>query len=178
MGVDALTALVNLANAIHTSGLRFLFVFAVVLGIYGAQYTLVKEAKMARLMPGHNGMGKVIIIIIICGMLIGLAQIINAGARQLGWSDVTFDEVSYVSTSSFGAGADAVNALLTLLQTVGVAFVLSGVQRVKRSLKDGHTGLSAGEDVASGTVKFIAGIFLICAPTLLDAIQASLGLNL
>lgn len=176
--VDALTALVNLASAIHTSANRFIFALAVVLGIYGVMFALVKEARMARQVPGHNGMGKIIGVIILGGMLVGLSQIINAGAVQLGWSDVTFDEVSYVSTDTFGQGADAANALLTLLQTLGVAYALAGTQRIKRSLKDGHTGLSAGEDVGTGAVKFITGVFLICAPTLLDATQTSLGLSL
>lgn len=100
--VDALTALVNLASAIHTSANRFIFALAVVLGIYGVMFALVKEARMARQVPGHNGMGKIIGVIILGGMLVGLSQIINAGAVQLGWSDVTFDEVSYVSTDTFG----------------------------------------------------------------------------
>jgi hypothetical protein len=63
-------------------------------------FALVKEARMARQVPGHNGMGKIIGVIILGGMLVGLSQIINAGAVQLGWSDVTFDEVSYVSTDT------------------------------------------------------------------------------
>ena len=46
--VDALTALVNLASAIHTSGNRFIFALAVVLGIYGVMFALTKEARLAR----------------------------------------------------------------------------------------------------------------------------------
>ncbi|MDY1847622.1 hypothetical protein RKJ08_29740 [Klebsiella pneumoniae] len=77
--VDALTALVNLASAIHTSGNRFIFALAVVLGIYGVMFALTKEARLARQVPGHNGTGKIIGVVILGGMLVGLSQIINAG---------------------------------------------------------------------------------------------------
>ena len=39
------------------------------------------------------------------------------------------------------------------------------------------TGLTAGNDVNSGTVKFVIGIMMICSPYLLDAIQKTLGLH-
>ena len=114
--------------------------------------------------------------VLLAGCLVGLDQLIGAGARQMGWQ-VSFDAISYVDQGTFGQGAVAANAVLTLVRLFGVWFALSGVLLWRRSRKDGHTGLTAGNDVNSGTVKFVIGIMMICSPYLLDAIQTSLGLH-
>nr|UVN18245.1 hypothetical protein pPsy0462b_00100 [Pseudomonas syringae] len=55
---------------------------------------------------------------------------------------------------------------------LGVWFALQGMLSWKRSFKDGHTGLSASQDVSSGTLKFILGVFCVCSPYLLSALQS------
>ncbi len=80
-----------------------------------------------------------------------------------------------MSPNTFGQGAVAANALLTLLNMAGVYFCLQGVLLWRRSRKEGHTGLSAGNDVTTGNVKFIIGVMMCCSPSLLDALQKTLG---
>jgi len=52
----------------------------------------------------------------------------------------------------------AIDAVLTLLRAVGVLFFYMGVVRARRSLVDGHTGLSAREDIGTGLV--MVGVIL------------------
>lgn len=66
--------------------------------------------------------------------------------------------------------------MLTLVRLLGMIYVVMGLLRIKRSMKDGHTGLSAGEDIGTGLVRFILGVFAVCSPYLLDALQSSLGI--
>jgi hypothetical protein len=71
----------------------------------------------------------------------------------------------------------AIDAVLTLLRAVGVLFFFMGLSRIRRSLVDGHTGLSAREDVSAGMVMLICGILLACNPQLLNALQNTLHLS-
>ncbi len=47
---------------------------------------------------------------------------------------------------------------------------------MKRSLIDGHTGLTAGEDVSNGVIKLLIGTLLICNPYFLTALQNTLNI--
>lgn len=176
MSTDAVSALVNFANNVFSSGVNLVVVLGTLFGVLGVIGVLTKENRLAREVPGHNGSGRVVAVFLLCGMLIALEQIISRGAAQLGWSGASFDQISYASESSFGVGAQAVNAVLTLIRLLGMIFVVMGIMRIKRSLKDGHTGLSASEDVGSGIVRFILGILAVCNPYLLDALKKSLGI--
>ncbi|MDE9528374.1 conjugal transfer protein TraQ, partial [Xenorhabdus bovienii] len=62
-------------------------------------------------------------------------------------------------------------AVLTLLQWVGIIYAYQGLLRLRRSLKDGHTSLSAGDDVYSGITRVIIGTMLAVNPRLIDTIQ-------
>ncbi|WP_241647603.1 MULTISPECIES: conjugal transfer protein TraQ [Rosenbergiella] len=176
MSGDAVSALVTFASGIFSSGVSFVVVAASFFGVVGAISVLSRESALAKKVPGHSGGGKVIGVLLICGMLVAIEQIISRGSSQFGWSGASFDEVSYVSESTFGVGAQAANAMLTLIRLLGMVFALMGLMRIKRSMKDGHTGLSASEDVSSGIVRFILGVLAFCNPYLLDALQNSLGL--
>lgn len=176
MSTDAVSALVSFADNVYTSGTAFVVVLGALFGVVGAISVLSKESRLAQQVPGHSGSGKVIVTLLICGMLVALEQMITRGATQLGWSGASFDQVSYVTESTFGVAAEAANAMLTLLRLLGFIYVFMGIMRIKRALKDGHTGLSAGEDVSSGFVRFILGVLAVCSPDLLDALQNSLGL--
>jgi len=48
---------------------------------------------------------------------------------------------------------------------------------LRRSQKDGHTGLSAGEDVSSGVKRIIVGTMLAVSPRVLDALQNTLNIH-
>ncbi|HBK4731496.1 TPA: conjugal transfer protein TraQ [Klebsiella michiganensis] len=173
--MDAVQALVKFASGLHASIFNLVWAMATLLAIIGSATFLTAQVRQARLPHGSGG-GKIVAWILLCAGLVGLQQMISAGAAQMGWNSVSFDAVAYVSTASFGASAEAANAVLTLVRALGGVFCLNGWLLFRRSLKDGHTGLTAGQDVAGGWVRFICGVLMICNPYLLDALQSSLGL--
>jgi hypothetical protein len=173
---DAIQILVNLSNNLLGASTNLAFKLGILFAVIGAFSYLAKSAGAGRKAPGQApGPGAVIAWLIICGGLAGLDQMIQAGARQLGMQGATFDAISYVDVSTFGVAADAANAVLTLVRMFGVFLALQGLLCFRRSLKDGHTGLSAGEDVTRGSVKFIIGVLCVCIPYVIDAIKNSLG---
>ncbi|AHK22096.1 conjugal transfer protein TraQ (plasmid) [Yersinia similis] len=172
MNNDLIQMLVNLANNLTQSGIKFIMALALIMGIVSAILYLVRVTRPKNHMTGSDtSLGKIVAFLILCGGLIALKQMMNATAHQLGFGDVTFDAITYASTAKYGAAAEAINAVLTLLQVVGAIYFYQGVQRIKRSLIDGHTGLSAGEDVSTGVVKALIGILLLCNPYFLSALQ-------
>ncbi|KPX50410.1 hypothetical protein ALO68_200223 [Pseudomonas syringae pv. helianthi] len=174
---DAIQMLVNLSHNLLSSIVNLAFTLGGLLGVTGAVTYLATHASAARKAPGQaEGGGKVIAVLLLCGGLVGLDQMIGAAARQLGWQGATFDAISYVDVGTFGVAADAANAVLSLVRMLGVWFALQGMLSWKRSFKDGHTGLSASQDVSSGTLKFVLGVFCVCSPYLLSALQKTLGL--
>lgn len=175
--LDGISMLASLASGLQGAAINLAFTLGTLFAVVGAGGYLARQSWLNRKAPGQAASGgNVVAWILLCGALAGLDQLISAGGRQLGWQ-VSFDAISYVSEGTFGQGAVAANALLSLLRMGGVWFCFSGVMLWRRSRKDGHTGLSAGNDVNSGTVKFVIGIMMVCSPYLLDAIQKSLGLR-
>lgn len=175
--LDGITMLSNLASGLQSAAIKLAFTLGILFAVAGAVGYLARQSWLHRKSPGQAASGgSVVAWILLCGGLAGLDQLITAAGQQLGWQ-VSFDAISYVSEGTFGQGAVAANALLTLLRMAGVWFCLSGGMLWRRSHKDGHTGLSAGNDVNSGTVKFVIGIMMVCNPYLLDAIQNSLGMS-
>lgn len=176
-GSDAVQILVSMANGLLTSFVNLIFTLGSLLAVVGAVTYLANNANASRKAPGQaQGPGKTIGWLLLCGGLAGLDQMIAAGARQLGWKGATFDAIKYVDISTYGVAADAANAVLTLVRMYGVFLALQGMLTWRRSLRDGHTGLSASEDVGKGTLKFILGVLCVCNPYLLDALQKTLGL--
>lgn len=175
--LDGITMLSNLASGLLSAGVNLALTLGILFGIAGAAGFLARQSWLARKAPGQAaGGGAMVAWVLLCGCLVGLDQLIGAGARQVGWQ-VSFDAISYVDQGTFGQGAVAANALLTLLRMIGVWFALVGVMLWRRSRKDGHSGLTAGDDVNKGTVKFIIGVLLICNPYLLDALQKTIGMR-
>lgn len=173
---DGITMLSNLASGLLSAGINLALTLGVLFAVLGSGGYLARQSWLARKAPGQSASGGAVVSwVLLCGCLVGLDQLIGAGARQVGWQ-VSFDAISYVDQGTFGQGAVAANALLSLLRMVGVWFVLSGVLLWRRSRKDGHSGLTAGNDVNSGTVKFIIGVMFVCNPYLLNALQKTLGL--
>ncbi|WP_210512576.1 conjugal transfer protein TraQ [Pantoea ananatis] len=174
---DGIQMLANLASGLQSSFTDLALTLASLFGVLGAGGFLARQSWLARKAPGQSASGGAVLAwILLCSCLVGLDQLIGAGARQVGWQ-VSFDAISYVDQGTFGQGAVAANAVLSLLRMIGVWFVLSGVLLWRRSRKDGHSGLTAGNDVNQGTIKFIIGVMFVCNPYLLDAIQKTLGLH-
>lgn len=174
--LDGIQMLSNLASGLQGAFTDLALTLASLFGVIGAGGFLARQSWLARRAPGQSASGGAVLAwILLCGCLVGLDQLIGAGARQVGWQ-VSFDAISYVDQGTFGQGAVAANALLSLLRMVGVWFALSGIVLWRRSRKDGHSGLTAGNDVSQGTVKFIIGVMFVCNPYLLDALQKTLGL--
>jgi hypothetical protein len=175
--LDGITMLSNLASGLQSSFITLALTLGSLFGVLGAGGFLVRQSWLARKAPGQSASGgAVVACLLLSGCLVGLDQLIGAGARQVGWQ-VSFDAISYVDQGTFGQGAVAANALLSLLRMVGVWFALAGMMLWRRSRKDGHSGLTAGDDVNKGTVRFILGVLLICNPYLLDALQKTLGMR-
>lgn len=173
--LDGIQMLSNLATGLQGAFTDLALTLGSLFGVLGAGSFLARHSWLARKAPGQSVSGGAVVAwILLCGCLVGLDQLIGAGARQVGWQ-VSFDAISYVDQGTFGQGAVAANALLSLLRMIGVWFALSGTLLWRRARKDGHTGLTAGDDVNKGTVKFIIGVMLACNPYLLDALQKSLG---
>lgn len=174
--LDGITMLSNLASGLLSAGINLALTLGILFAVLGASGYLARQSWLARKVPGQTASaGSTVAWILLCGCLAGLDQLIGAAARQVGWQ-VSFDAISYVDTGTFGQGAVAANALLTLLRMIGVWFALAGVRLWMRSRKDGHTDLTAGNDMNSGTTKFAIGIAMICNPYLLDALRKTLGL--
>ncbi|NWC63942.1 conjugal transfer protein TraQ [Cedecea sp. P7760] len=174
--LDGIQMLSNLASGLQGAFTNLALTLGALFGVIGAGGFLARQSWLARRVPGQSASGGAVLAwILLCGCLVGLDQLIGAGARQVGWQ-VSFDAISYVDQGAFGQGAVAANALLSLLRMIGVWFALSGVLLWRRSRKDGHSGLTAGNDVTQGTVKFIIGVMFVCNPYLLDALQKTLGL--
>ncbi|WP_324022317.1 conjugal transfer protein TraQ (plasmid) [Pantoea sp. JZ29] len=174
---DGIQMLANLASGLQSSFTDLALTLGSLFGVLGAGGFLARQSWLARKAPGQSASGGAVLAwILLCCCLVGLDQLIGAGARQVGWQ-VSFDAISYVDQGTFGQGAVAANAVLSLLRMIGVWFVLSGVLLWRRSRKDGHSGLTAGNDVNQGTIKFIIGVMFVCNPYLLDAIQKTLGLH-
>lgn len=176
--MDAIQILVNLSKNLLGSFVNLAFTLGGLFAVIGAVAYLASNATASRKAPGQsNTLGKTIATLLLCGGLAGLDQMISAASRQLGWEGATYDAISYVDVGTFGVAADAANAVLTFVRIFGVYFALQGILSWKRSLKDGHTGLSASQDVSSGTLKFIIGVLCVCNPYLLAALQKSIGLT-
>ena len=175
--MDLLQMLVNVASDINQAGVNLVITLAGVTGVLGAMVYLMKHAR-PQTHRGTDGQGgKLIAAILLCSCLVALKQVMNASAHQLGFGDVSFDAVAYVSTSTFGEGADAVNAVLTLVRLYGAVCFFRGLLRIRRALMDGHTGLSASDDVTAGINKVLLGTLLTCVTELLDAIQNTLQIH-
>lgn len=174
---DAITMLSNLASGLQDAGTSLAFKLAMLFGLLGAVGFLARQSWLARRAPGQVASGGTTVAwLLLCGCLVGLDQLIGAAARQAGW-DASFGAISYVDVGRFGQGAVAANALLSLFRMAGVYLALQGVLLWRRSRKEGHTGLSAGNDVSSGTVKFVIGVCCVCSPYLIDALMNQLGFH-
>ncbi|HCL6599326.1 TPA: conjugal transfer protein TraQ, partial [Escherichia coli] len=87
MSIDALTAIENFASGIFSAGMEFLFTWGELLGIIG----LIGHLMRARAEGRHSmGPGKFIAGIFICGMLVSLPSMINAGGTQMGFRADSF----------------------------------------------------------------------------------------
>ncbi|EPW3925079.1 TPA: conjugal transfer protein TraQ [Enterobacter hormaechei subsp. steigerwaltii] len=173
--MDAIQILVHVADNLKTSGIRLILALGLFFGALGCLATLISVIKRSRSGKPANGM-KALASFCLGGALIALQQMMNKAAHTLSFGDVSLDAIAY-APESMGQAKLAIDAVLTLLRAVGFLFFYMGLQRMKRSLVDGHTGLSAREDVSSGAVIAIAGILLACNPQLLDALQKTLGLT-
>ncbi|EEZ6817816.1 conjugal transfer protein TraQ [Escherichia coli] len=173
--MDAIQILVHVADNLKTSGIRLILALGLFFGALGCLGTLVSVVKRSRSGKPANGM-KALVSFCLGGALIAMQQMMNKAAHTLSFGDVSFDAIAY-APESMGQAKLAIDAVLTLLRVVGVLFFYMGIRRARRSLVDGHTGLSAREDVSTGIVMGVVGILLACNPELLNALQKTLGLT-
>lgn len=175
--MDLVQMLANAANNIASAGTDLVLTLSGVGGLALLVFYFSNVASQARRGQVKDGAGKFVAVILMCCCLITLHSVMNSASHQMALGDVTFGAITYLSEGKYGPAAVAVNACLTLLQALGACFALSGLGRLRRSLKDGHTGLSAGEDISGGVKRLICGVMLACNPQLLDALQNTLNIH-
>ncbi|EBB6726060.1 TraQ [Salmonella enterica] len=172
--MDFVQILANAANSLSAISTQLVLAIASVGGIALIIVYLTGQASRTRRGQRADSAGTFISVLLLGCCIISIDSLVTAGANQFALGAVTYDAISYVPEARYGPAAQAVNAGLTVLQTVGWVFVLNGLLRLRRSQKDGHTGLSRGDDITSGIKRFICGVLLICNPSVLTLIQNTL----
>ncbi len=173
--MDVVQILVNLADGLKTSGINMILSLAFFFGLGSCIVALLSAIKRGRTGRPANGI-KTVAAVCMGGALMSLQQVMNKAAHSLNFNDVSLDAISY-APDSLGYAKLSIDAVLTLLKAIGFLFCYIGFQRARRSLVEGHTGLSAREDIGKGAVMFICGVLLACNTQLLDALQTTLGLT-
>lgn len=175
--MDFVQMLANVANNLSAISTQLVMAIACVGGIALIILYLSGQAGRTRRGQQTDSAGTFLAVLLLGCCIISIQSIVNAGSNQFALGAVTYDAISYVPEDKYGPAAVAVNAGLTVLQTVGWVYVLNGLLRLRRSQKDGHTGLTRGDDISSGIKRFICGVLLICNPAVLNAIQNTINIH-
>ena len=175
--MDFVQMLANAANSLSAITTQLVLAIAGVGGIALIILYLSGQAGRTRRGQRADSAGTFLAVLLLGCCIISIESVVNAGANQFALGAVTYDAISYVPEARYGPAALAVHAGLTVLQTVGWFFVLNGLLRLRRSQKDGHTGLSRGDDITSGIKRFVCGVLLICNPAVLNAIQNTINIH-
>ena len=175
--MDFVQMLANAANNLSAISTQLVLAIAGVGGI--ALIILYRAGPAGRTRRGQqtDSAGTFLAVLLLGCCIISIQSVVNAGSNQFALGAVTYDAISYVPEARYGPAAVAVNAGLTVLQTVGWVYVLNGLLRLRRSQKDGHTGLTRGDDISSGIKRFICGVLLICNPAVLNALQNTINFH-
>lgn len=175
--MDFVQMLANAANNLSAISTQLVLVIAGVGGIALIILYLSGQAGRTRRGQQTDSAGTFLAVLLLGCCIISIQSVVNAGSNQFALGAVTYDAISYVPEARYGPAAVAVNAGLTVLQTVGWVYVLNGLLRLRRSQKDGHTGLTRGDDISSGIKRFICGVLLICNPAVLNALQNTINFH-
>lgn len=175
--MDFVQMLANAANNLSAISTQLVLAIAGVGGIALIILYLSGQAGRTRRGQQTDSAGTFLVVLLLGCCIISIQSVVNAGSNQFALGAVTYDAISYVPEARYGPAAVAVNAGLTVLQTVGWVYVLNGLLRLRRSQKDGHTGLTRGDDISSGIKRFICGVLLICNPAVLNALQNTINFH-
>ncbi|ECY4608568.1 conjugal transfer protein TraQ [Salmonella enterica subsp. enterica serovar Typhimurium] len=175
--MDFVQMLANAANNLSAISTQLVLAIAGVGGIALIILYLSGQAGRTRRGQQIDSAGTFLAVLLLGCCIISIQSVVNAGSNQFALGAVTYDAISYVPEARYGPAAVAVNAGLTVLQTVGWVYVLNGLLRLRRSQKDGHTGLTRGDDISSGIKRFICGVLLICNPAVLNALQNTINIH-
>ncbi|ECN1502828.1 TraQ [Salmonella enterica subsp. enterica serovar Newport] len=175
--MDFVQMLANTANNLSAISTQLVLAIAGVGGIALIILYLSGQAGRTRRGQQTDSAGTFLAVLLLGCCIISIQSVVNAGSNQFALGAVTYDAISYVPEARYGPAAVAVNAGLTVLQTVGWVYVLNGLLRLRRSQKDGHTGLTRGDDISSGIKRFICGVLLICNPAVLNALQNTINIH-
>ncbi|EAM7382791.1 conjugal transfer protein TraQ [Salmonella enterica] len=175
--MDFVQMLANAANNLSAISTQLVLAIAGVGGIALIILYLSGQAGRTRRGQQTDSAGTFLAVLLLGCCIICIQSVVNAGSNQFALGAVTYDAISYVPEARYGPAAVAVNAGLTVLQTVGWVYVLNGLLRLRRSQKDGHTGLTRGDDISSGIKRFICGVLLICNPAVLNALQNTINFH-
>ncbi|PQQ37246.1 TraQ [Photorhabdus luminescens] len=175
--MDLVQMIANAINNLSQVGIQLILALGAIVGLtilIGHFSNIASRARRGQL---QDGPGKIVGVILLCGCLIALHNVMSATSNQMALGDITFGAIAYVSEGKYGPAAVAINAILTLLQWVGTIYAYQGLLRLRRSQKDGHTGLSAGNDISSGIKRLVIGAMLASNPQLINAIQNTIKIH-
>ncbi|EGM6108883.1 conjugal transfer protein TraQ [Salmonella enterica] len=173
--MDFVQMLANATNNLSAITTQLVLAIAGVGGIALIILYLSGQAGRTRRGQRTDSGGTFLAVLLLACCIISLESVVNVGSNQFALGAVTFDAISYVPEARYGPAAVAVNAGLTALQSIGWIFALNGLLRLRRSQKDGHTGLTRGDDISSGIKRFICGVLLVCNPSVLSALQNTIN---
>lgn len=176
MSTDALSAIISFGNNIYSSGLSFLVSWSTFVGVAGFALVLASAHNRGN-RGGQVYTGKTLLSLFFCAGLTCLKPLVNASGAQFGFEMTSFDSISWAPTSTFGQGAEAVNALLTVARLFGIGCFMGGLNTLRRSGLEGHTALSASENTSLGFGKIIFGTLLAFIDNVLDATLTSLNIH-
>lgn len=175
--MDLESVLIQVANGGQEPLTRLIIGVAAVVGIIGVIAYLMSLRKQARHSTKGVEVGRIFAGIIFSVCLITLQAQMNSGGATLGFGDVSFGPVSYASESTFGMGAEAVNAVLGIVRILGAYFFYRGIKGLKDSYLEGHTELSASGTRGASIVKIVCGLLLMFDTQTLDALQSTLNIH-
>lgn len=173
--MDTVQILVSVAEGFKTSGINLIFSLAFFVGLGSCVMVVLSTIKRGRAGRPTSGM-KAVVAVVSGSALMAIHQMMNKAAHTVGFGDVSLDAIAY-APESLGYAKLSVDAVLTLLRGVGFLFFYIGINIARRSLLEGHTGLSAREDIRKGMVMCFTGTLLACNPQLLDALQQTVKLT-
>ncbi|MFS1044296.1 conjugal transfer protein TraQ, partial [Enterococcus faecium] len=122
--MDFVQMLANAANNLSAISTQLVLAIAGVGGIALIILYLSGQAGRTRRGQQTDSAGTFLAVLLLGCCIISIQSVVNAGSNQFALGAVTYDAISYVPEARYGPTAVAVNAGLTVLQTVGWVYVL------------------------------------------------------
>lgn len=152
--MDFVQMLANAANSLSAITTQLVLAIAGVGGIALIILYLSGQAGRTRRGQRADSAGTFLAVLLLGCCIISIESVVNAGANQFALGAVTYDAISYVPEARYGPAAQAVNAGLTVLQTVGW-FLFSmdccACDGLKKTVTPGYHAVMTSHQVSSAS---------------------------